>query len=217
MDEIIRRAKPIVADFRGNLEPRVHHIAVTFDDGFQSVVDNALPVMRKRNIPMSFFIPTAFLGSKPLWINATNSINNNEKVIDADTLKQLQNELICIGSHTINHQRLTQLSTSEAKQEIFQSKASLEEILLKKINLFSFPHGEYNDEHIKMCREAGYKKIFTITPSINSFSDDEFVIGRVEVSPSDWRLEFKLKILGGYAWMPFASKLKRICRIFVIK
>jgi hypothetical protein len=34
------------------------------------------------------------------------------------------------------------------------------------------------------------------------------VAGRVAVSPGDWKLEFRLKLRGAYAWLPVAIKVK---------
>jgi peptidoglycan/xylan/chitin deacetylase (PgdA/CDA1 family) len=42
-----------------------YNIAVTFDDAYQRVLKNALPVLRK-NIPATIVGPTGSLGSRPL-------------------------------------------------------------------------------------------------------------------------------------------------------
>ena len=36
---------------------------LTFDDGYRDNFDLAVPILRERNIPATFFIPTAFLES----------------------------------------------------------------------------------------------------------------------------------------------------------
>src|SRR5207245_1160814 len=75
--------------------------------------------------------------------------------------------------------------------------------------LFSFPHGSFNAKLVEWCREAGYERVFTILPTL-AFSDPrEFVTGRVSVEPTDWPLEFRLKLLGAYRWLPFGFGLKR--------
>ena len=37
----------------------------------------------------------------------------------------------------------------------------------------------------------------------------EFVTGRIAVNPTDWELEFRLKILGAYQWLPRVIAYKR--------
>jgi hypothetical protein len=38
---------------------------------------------------------------------------------------------------------------------------------------------------------------------------DEFVTGRIDVQPTDWQIEFRLKVLGAYRWLPHAFAVKR--------
>jgi len=37
----------------------------------------------------------------------------------------------------------------------------------------------------------------------------EFLIGRVRVDPTDWMVEFHLKLVGAYDWVPWAAEIKR--------
>ena len=60
-----------------------------------------------------------------------------------------------------------------------------------------------------LCREAGYEGLFAILPELAFTDPQEFVTGRVGVNPSDWALEFRLKILGAYRWLPIVFSWKR--------
>jgi hypothetical protein len=43
----------------------------------------------------------------------------------------------------------------------------------------------------------------------NAFrKEEEFLSGRVKAEPTDWPLEFRLKLLGAYRWLPYAIKWK---------
>ena len=53
---------------RGRWTPGDRYVAVTFDDGFVSVVENALPELRSRRIPCTIFVPTGSLGTRPSWL-----------------------------------------------------------------------------------------------------------------------------------------------------
>jgi peptidoglycan/xylan/chitin deacetylase (PgdA/CDA1 family) len=62
----------------GRLPPRT--ICVTFDDGYRSVHDLALPILRKFNLPATVFVTTSYIGGKGgnMWndriINAVQSL-----------------------------------------------------------------------------------------------------------------------------------------------
>jgi peptidoglycan/xylan/chitin deacetylase (PgdA/CDA1 family) len=104
---------------------------------------------------------------------------------------------------------LPSIALDEAAREIALSRVRLEEQLHRKILLFSFPFGAFNENLVEICREAGYQSVFTTLPSFAFIKSDEFVTGRVRVDPTDWPLEFKLKVTGAYRWLPWAFELKR--------
>jgi len=210
MDKIVRFAKPISADLKGAFEKRTHYVAVTFDDGFVSVIDNALPELTKRNISSTVFVPTGYLGKRPGWINKDDHDSHPEVVVNKDQLIDLKNNsLVSIGSHCVTHSNLLLLEEQEIKNELIESRRVLKEILEEDISLLSFPHGLFNSRIIELSYKAGYKTLFTIEPTMLNLPFKDSMIGRVEVKSTDWPIEFKLKLLGCYRWMVYASMLKR--------
>ncbi len=209
MNILTHYATPIAADHKEPLQPGKRYAAVTFDDGFISAIENALPELVKRKIPAAFFIPAGLLGTVPQWTEFGLDSVGNEIIAPAEMLLELPRDLITIGSHTMIHSWLPSLSEAEARIELSASRAELEKILNRDITLFSFPYGAFNQGLIDMCREIGYQRVFTILP-FPAFSDPlEFVTGRIAVNPTDWELEFRLKILGAYQWRPRVSAWKR--------
>src|SRR5439155_5070600 len=67
MNLLSQWATPVPANFSAPLEPGRRYAAVTFDDGFRSVIENALPELKKRGIPCTVFIISDFLGKVPAW------------------------------------------------------------------------------------------------------------------------------------------------------
>ena len=201
MDDLLRLAKPVPAGLYGLPDSPAHYCAVTFDDGFVSVLENALPELELRNIPATFFVPTGCLGCPPAWVKA-DSPARHERVLSTQELAGLKDHrLLRIGSHSISHPNFLKLDPAQARRELEHSKAQLEAILGCKVGLFSFPHGECDAQAIALARAAGYDRVFTISPSNAFTGPNTFVIGRVLVDPADWPLEFRLKLLGAYRWL----------------
>ncbi len=209
MDVLIGLAAPIPAAHRDTLQPGKRYAALTFDDGFQNVVENAIPEMVARRIPATIFVVPSLLGENPAWNTLGADYIREELLISPAQLKALPRELITIGSHTMTHAWLPSATEAEAHEEISQSRESLQRLLHQRIDLFSFPYGGCNDRLIELCREAGYARVFTIVPRLAFRDAEEFVTGRIEVNPSDWPLEFRLKLLGAYRWLPPILKLKQ--------
>jgi len=216
LDEIIRLAEPFQLDIKYPISNGIHNVAISFDDGFISFFENALPELLKRNIPFTVFVPTGFLGRYPDWIKTKSHQFISEKVMNQEQLRELMKcKIASIGSHCVTHLNLLTLPGNEAKDEIYKSKSDLEKILGKAITTLSFPHGGFNQAHIEYAKQAGYKRVFSILPTLAFVRGDEYITGRILTDPTDWLLEFRLKLLGAYRWLPFAFNLKsRIRKTF---
>jgi peptidoglycan/xylan/chitin deacetylase (PgdA/CDA1 family) len=202
MDALIRLAKPVPAGTKEPLSAGQRHCAVTFDDGFVSVLENALPEMEQRKIPATIFVATGSLGVTPLWIRDPDHPARNERVMTPTQLAALKDlKSVTIGSHSVTHPNFLKLNEQQAEQELRLSKARLEAVLSKPVKLFSFPHGKYNATLTNLAVEAGYERVFTIDPGTALQNSHEFVTGRVATGPDDGPLEFRLKVCGAYRWL----------------
>jgi hypothetical protein len=68
-----------------------------------------------------------------------------------------------IGAHSMTHRRLPTISEQEAAREIIESKAVLEQITGRKIEVFCYPGGAYTKLHMQMVKGAGYRYARTVT------------------------------------------------------
>jgi len=209
MDELIKAGRPVRANILGPLMKGQHHIAVTFDDGYQSVLNNALPILIARKIPATIFVTTGYLGAKPGWIHNPDHENINENILTEEQLKQIPDDLITIGSHSVTHPHLASIGKDDAFKELIESKKTLEDMLHTDITLLSLPYGSINKEIIDMAKRAGYKHIYLNIPSLPFSKVGEYVIGRINISLDDWLIEYHLKLLGAYQWLFFAIIFKR--------
>jgi peptidoglycan/xylan/chitin deacetylase (PgdA/CDA1 family) len=212
MDELIRYAKPVRADLDTLPADGDRYACVTFDDGFQNIVDNALPELGKRGIHATLFVVTESLGGTRGWEHRGGDDTREEKVMSVDQLQELSPELVTIGSHTMTHPLLPSIEKVQLMQELSGSRLKLEQMLKRDVNLLSFPYGGFNDAVVEGCREAGYERVFTALPVFAFSQPGEFVSGRVGTAPTDWPIEFHLKLAGAFRWLPYAYSLKRNIR-----
>lgn len=212
MDVLVRIAEPVRADMDSFPAQGERYAAVTFDDGFQNIVDNALPELSKRGIPATLFVVTESLGGNRGWEHLGGDDTRQERVMSVEQLRELSPELVTIGSHTMTHPLLPSIEKSQLRQELSGSRLKLEQMLNREINLLSFPYGGFNDAVIEGCREAGYERVFTALPVFAFSQPGEFVSGRVGAAPTDWPIEFRLKLAGAFRWLPYAYDLKRHVR-----
>lgn len=209
MDQLMRLTEPVDIEDNDGWGSGRRQSAVTFDDAFVSVVDNALPELRARGIPCTIFVPTGSLGRRPGWID-TSHPDGGEVVASAELLRAIASDpLVGVGSHSVSHPNFRRIDDGQARDELSRSKTVLEELLGQPVQWFSFPHGAYTARSLELARECGYAHVVTIEPEQLSGGLKNFSVGRVRVEPSDWPLEFRLKAIGAYRWMLHASALKR--------
>jgi peptidoglycan/xylan/chitin deacetylase (PgdA/CDA1 family) len=209
MDDLIRYAKPVPLDIASPLEMDKHHAAVTFDDGLMSVLS-------ERNIASTIFVPTGYLGQKCTWMRSEEELLRDvgkriperdriqklhDSVMNADNLREIKSKLVSIQSHGVSHTDLVNLKAEDAKKELLESKNRLETILQQQVKFFSFPRGKYNEYLIQLAQDVGYKRVFSISPYLAFSNLNEYVTGRIVVEPTDWSLEFRLKLFGAYRWI----------------
>ncbi|MGH7932176.1 MAG: polysaccharide deacetylase family protein [Candidatus Binataceae bacterium] len=201
LDHLLRWSVPVRADSPAPLPAGSRCTVVTFDDGWLSFAEIALPELERRMIPVTLFMITDYAGRRL-------EAHSDERLLSNDELVRLAPDLVMIGSHTLTHCRLTSVSEDHARHELRESRVKLEELVKRNVRLFSFPFGVYNERLVQLCREAGYERVFTGIPGRAFSHVGEFASGRVRVDPDDWRLEFHLKLMGAYRWMPLAVSAK---------
>jgi peptidoglycan/xylan/chitin deacetylase (PgdA/CDA1 family) len=208
MDMVLSLTVPLSTEDLPELIDGKHYSAITFDDGFENSLDNAVPELTIRNIPATFFVTVGFLNRKAEWW-PTSAPQREHKIASSERWQQLPANLIKIGSHTVTHPHLAMVSEQEARAELYNSRVALEEILKRNIVSFSFPYGEFTPNMVKWCQDAGYGQAYTTLPGSSALSVHEFLIGRTGVEPDEWPIEFRLKLMGSYRWLPFAISCKR--------
>lgn len=171
----------------GKREKKV--VAITFDDGYENNYLYAYPILLKYEIPATIFVTVNYIGK--------------QSYLSWDQIKEMQNSgLIEIGSHTINHVNLKELSLKELRKEIFESKKILEARLGNKIKFISYPGGAFDERVKKMVKLAGYQAGFTTDPGEKFPNDDIFALKRVRISrSSDNLLVFRIYTSGYYTWI----------------
>jgi peptidoglycan/xylan/chitin deacetylase (PgdA/CDA1 family) len=122
---------------RGDADLADGSVLVTIDDGCQSTLEVALPILEKYGIPSVAFVSTSLIGLGRLALP--------EPYMDWDELRECTNRGMSIGSHSHSHRSMGQLPAEVAKDEFVRSRAMLEDQLGKKVSAFAYPFGTQGD------------------------------------------------------------------------
>ncbi len=192
-------------------------VRVTFDDAFENLLENALPLLNELHIPALVFAVPGNLGQSPQWDIAVDHPECKEKTMTAQQLKGVQNEWIAIGSHTQTHPDLSTLPPDQVRRELTESKRNLEQLLEKTVEDLALPHGACNDEVLRIAQEVGYGRIYTLEPKLNPCNPGEGTMGRFSMSPDVWPIEFYLTCRGAYSWLRAFRRSVRFFRGLAVR
>ena len=96
-----------------------------------------------------------------------------------------------IGSHTITHPFLSQMSPTGQAQQIIESQRTLSQRTGRPIRYFAHPAGDYDRETLRLLKEAGFEAGFA-TISRKLGSDEMLELDRIGIySVSLWKVKLK--------------------------
>lgn len=112
---------------------------ITFDDGYPSVREVALPFLEHFGYPAVVFVPTDFVGRTNLFDLESEP---EERLCDWDDLRDLERRGVSVQSHGASHRAFSDLTSAERISELERSKAAIEAQLARTVELFAFPYGD---------------------------------------------------------------------------
>ena len=129
-----------------------NHFAVTFDDIYDSVYENAYPVLKELNVPFIVFVTPKLINSIDRW--------HKHPMITMEHLREMAADPLCIiGAHGVEHKYFRNYTDMQAKQSMTESKIWLEQTFGKTVEFFAFPFGrivEVSNSNIRTLSECDY-------------------------------------------------------------
>jgi hypothetical protein len=107
-------------------------VILNFDDGRKTQFTQAKPILDKYGFKATFYVVCNYLGNKPGYM-------------DWKEVKQLYDEGHDIGSHSMTHAHLDNLSKKDVKFQVGQSKKCLEDHGIN-VTSFAYPFNEGSDD-----------------------------------------------------------------------
>ena len=145
--------------------PEGLNVAITFDDGCETDLLAAAPILRQAGFNATFFITCGRLG--------------NPGYLSPAQLKELSEQGFEIGCHSMTHPYLTDLDEAGLRYEIADAKSQLEQIIGQPVDHFSCPGGRCDRRVVTVARAGGYRTVATSRIQANTIQTDVFALGRV--------------------------------------
>lgn len=184
---------------RRPIPPRT--VLITFDDGFEDNALFAAPVLAGAGFPAVVFTVGDFVGKSSADVLPHADRPEFGRFLSRQQLLDLQAQGIVIGSHTLTHPLLTRVDPARARQEVAGSRARLEAMLGRPVALFAYPGGDFDAAVERAVQAAGYAAAFTTATGTVAPGARPSALRRTEVSASDSRFVFRMKLAGALDWL----------------
>lgn len=170
-------------------------VILTFDDADISFLEHAMPILEEVDFPSTVFAVAGRLGQCANW---TRDSRNAIPLMNAGQLRSLPAHRIELGSHSMNHRKLTEITEVQVFAELRDSKAALEDILGRPVPSLAYPHGLYSRRVMEMSSAVGYLDAYC-TDGVRVFADirDRMCIPRKYITCHDTIETFAKKIAFG--------------------
>jgi peptidoglycan/xylan/chitin deacetylase (PgdA/CDA1 family) len=202
-------------------------LIISFDDGLKSNFDYAIPLLEEYGFTGWLMIPPGFIDydyseqkrfAKANLIEFSDVEIENRIAMSWKELREVEKRGHIITCHTMFHKRLSsQLTFSELKVEIEDSKDLLQSKLGHSVDMFTWVGGEewaYSREAFKMLVSVGYRMIFCTNCAPILSKQSSFFIERYHIEPF-YKLNRLRFILGGSYDLLYLRKRNRVLKNLV--
>lgn len=160
----------VVEHVRGERSLAARSVAITFDDGYADNYINALPILKKYDIPACVFMIVD-------QEKSGEALGYQGSFLNDEHIEEMKKQKISFGCHSRSHGDLSKMNVAELEDEMITGKRQLESARHCPVDYFAYPGGTYSDAAIAVAKKA-YKAAFSIKPGLIHKADDVYMLKR---------------------------------------
>lgn len=177
-----------LAVLKGAPAPRKSYL-ITIDDGHESVLRTAAPILAEAKIPSVLFVPPAVLGGPVTW----NPAYAQEKLSSKAEIATLADTGMEIGVHGYDHTRMFGMDADTLHTNVVRARDEVAEMMGHTPRSFAYPYGTHDAAARRALADAGYAVGFAVAREHGRFAVD-----RVFVKGTDSMALFRFKLSLAY-------------------
>lgn len=117
-------------------------VALTFDDGFANLADDAFPLLAAHALPCTVFVVSEQVGRDNAWGGVHSHAVPTLPLLDWDALGAAQTQGVTIGAHTRTHPHLSQRDSAARADELDGCLTTIQSRLGARPSTFAYPFGD---------------------------------------------------------------------------
>lgn len=177
-------------------ERYVPGVVITFDDGYLDNYKFALPLLTEYDMKATLFAIAGWVGQDNEW--DWEKRKRKFRHMDWNELREWQRQGMEIGSHSMNHARLSKVEAEHTLcEEIWKSKQLLEDKLQTPVEAFSYPWGDIDARAKQIVQMAGYQAAVSTKPGCARAGLDMYELPRYGVEAHSAFIRFGYRLVAG--------------------
>ena len=152
-------------------------IALTFDDGYEDFHRRALPLLGEYGFTATLFVTTG-------WLEDTGPLAGGRRpgrMLSWSQLHDARAAGVEIGAHSVMHPQLDRLPPSRLREELYASKAQLEDRLGAPVWGLAYPFGYSSARVRQAARDLGYRYACAVGNTMMGDHPDLFALPRLTI------------------------------------
>ena len=166
---------------------------ITFDDGYEDVFINALPILKKYNFTATCFFVSKYIGKYNIW-DESRADFERLNLMNKDQISVWIKNDMNIGSHTSDHKNLSYLTYDDKVSQIVEPKKFFKDFFDITINVFSYPFGSFDDETYEIVKQNYQFAVSTKRSRYSANKFDNLKLPRVPINKYESFFKFYIKI-----------------------
>ncbi|PJB70216.1 MAG: polysaccharide deacetylase [Alphaproteobacteria bacterium CG_4_9_14_3_um_filter_47_13] len=163
----------LITTFKNREKLPEYTVAITFDGGHKSVLENAVPLLEKNNLPYTLFIST------------DNIDLPSDSYMNWSEIKTLsRSRLVDIGLHPAAYIRLHDQPDHEIMRQLNNARTRFRNELGKEATVFAYPFGEYSNAYRNIIETQGFKAAVGQQSGVAYSGADIFALPRFPMTES---------------------------------
>lgn len=145
-------------------------VAITVDDAYLSVYQEAWPRLKELGYPFTLFV-------------STEPVDRGVRgYMSWDQIRELRREGVTIGHHTVTHLHMPRASLSDNRLELDKASDRFLAELGFKPDLFAYPYGETSGRLMQLVRSSGFSAAFGQHSGVAAKTPDLYYLPRFSLN-----------------------------------
>lgn len=190
-------------------------VAITFDDGYRSVLTQAAPILKRVGAAATVFVNTSQIAeSQHVVSDPTAGYYPDEEFMLWGELNELKNDGWLVASHCVEHPDLPTQSSDVIRDQLLRSKHELEQRFSIPCRGLAYPFGRADARVRAIVAECGYEWAVCSTHGRLTPGADRFALPRIDIRNNYGLQDFVAAVQGDLDYLGLVQTLRHRFRFY---